>query len=149
MAAPRPRMSRSMWRRGPISRSSALGGSGNEDNDIVIGRIARADTDGSEQITKLVLSGFLAGAIFKVNGVQVGALAVDGLDIGKWVITDPAQIASLATNDLVMTPRANDFGSFTLTTVASVTDSAHVEHRSRQRFGGLHQHRVGECRQRQ
>ncbi|WP_246395257.1 cadherin-like domain-containing protein [Afipia massiliensis] len=94
------------------------------DSDIVIGRLSTGDTDGSEHVTKLVLSGFVAGTVFKLNGVQVGALAVSGPDSGKWVITDQATLDALATTDLTATLPADYVGSFNVTSVATITDSA-------------------------
>lgn len=99
-------------------------GTGDEDTGIVVGKLSTGDTDGSEQITKLVFSGFIAGTVFTINGVQAGALAVGGADNGKWVITDADQIASLASTNLVLQAPLNFNGPFTLTAVTSVTDSA-------------------------
>ncbi|WP_046826308.1 tandem-95 repeat protein [Afipia massiliensis] len=94
------------------------------DGDIVIGRLSTGDTDGSEHVTKLVLSGFVAGTVFKLNGVQVGALVLGGPDIGKWVITDQASLDALATTDLKASLPADYVGSFNVTSVATITDSA-------------------------
>lgn len=99
-------------------------GTGAEDTGIVVGKLSTGDTDGSEQITKLVLSGFVAGTVFTIGGVQAGALAVSGVDNGKWVITDPVQIASLASSNLVLQAPENYNGSFVITAVTSVTDTA-------------------------
>lgn len=99
-------------------------GTGAEDAGIVVGKLSTGDTDGSEQITKLVLSGFEPGTVFTINGTQAGALAVGGVDNGKWVITDAAQIASLASNNLILQAPQNFNGSFVITAVTSVTDTA-------------------------
>ncbi len=102
----------------------SFNGTGDEDTGIVVGKLSPGDTDGSEQITKLVFSGFVAGTVFTIGGVQAGALAVGGADNGKWVITDAAQIASLASTNLVLQAPLNFNGPFTLTAVTSVTDTA-------------------------
>lgn len=102
----------------------SFNGTGAEDTGIAVGKLTAGDTDGSEQITKLVLSGFEPGTIFTINGTQAGALAVGGADNGKWVITDLSQIASLASNNLVLQAPQNYNGSFVITAVTSVTDTA-------------------------
>jgi VCBS repeat-containing protein len=109
-----------------VAIAVTAGAGGLEDTDIVIGKVAPSDTDGSEHVTKLVLSGFAAGAIFKINGVQAGALdqAVGSSTFGKWVITDQAQLDSLKTTDLKMTPPHDYNGTFTLDSVATITDTA-------------------------
>ncbi|CAN5277520.1 hypothetical protein BH10PSE11_BH10PSE11_04100 [soil metagenome] len=91
------------------------------DGEIVIGKLSTGDTDGSEHVTKLVLSGFVAGTVFKLNGVQVGALDTTS---GKWVITDQAALDALATTNLTATLPADYVGSFNVTSEATVTDSA-------------------------
>ena len=78
---------------------------------------ALADLDGSETLA-LRLSGFPAGAVFSRGAAGTGA------DAGAWLITDPADIAALATAPLTMTPPANYNGSFTLSVTALVTDYA-------------------------
>ena len=73
------------------------------------------DTDGSETLT-IALSGYPAGATFSVGAFDAGS--------GKWLITDPAEIASLGTTQMTMTPPANWNGTFTLTVEAITTDTA-------------------------
>ncbi|MET3595343.1 VCBS repeat-containing protein, partial [Mesorhizobium shonense] len=76
---------------------------------------ALTDTDGSEKLV-LRLSGFPAGATFSVGALDPAT--------GDWVVSDPADIASLATTPLVMTPPSGWSGSFTLSVTAVVTDIA-------------------------
>lgn len=103
-----------------------VNGTGNEDTGVVVGKIALGDNDGSEHITKIVLSGFAAGSVFTAGNTQVGALDVDinSATYNKWVITDPAEIVSLSTNNLTVQTPLNYNGVFTLTAVSSVTDTA-------------------------
>jgi VCBS repeat-containing protein len=105
-----------------VTGSSA---SGNEDAAISLGTIdaAVADIDGSETIV-LKLSGFPAGATFRVDGEVVGALATSGPDNGKWIISDPSVIESLASSVLTITLPASFNGNFTLHVDAVVTDTA-------------------------
>ncbi len=79
--------------------------------------VALADTDGSETLV-IALSGFPAGATFSVGALDAGS--------GKWLITDPQDIAGLASVRLTMNPPANYSGSFDLTVEAIVTDSASI-----------------------
>ncbi len=79
------------------------------------------DTDGSEAISRVVLSGFPEGAEF-----SRGALDEDpnSPTFGDWVIDDPNEIGMLGSTALTMTPPANYYGSFTLAIEATVTDAA-------------------------
>ncbi len=88
---------------------------GDEDTSINLRAITSSldDTDGSESLS-LTLTGFPSGATFSV-GHAVG---------NTWVIDNPADIASLATTPLTMTPPANYNGSFTLNVTATATDTA-------------------------
>ena len=103
---------------GIVAENTTL--SGAEGGTITIGQIGFTfvDTDGSESVTRLVLSGFPAGATFSVGAAGTGG------EFGKWVISDADQIAGLRTGALSMTPPADYFGSFSLTVTATTTDSA-------------------------
>ena len=74
------------------------------------------DSDGSETITSIVLSGFPPGSDFSLG-------QADGT---SWVIDDANQIASLASAPLTMTPPADYNGSFSLSVTTSVTDTAEL-----------------------
>jgi ELWxxDGT repeat protein len=93
---------------------------GNEDTAVVLSplSIAVADTDGSEVITSVVLSGYPDGATFSLGAAGAGA------NLGKWVINDPAEIAAFNTNPPTMMPPLNYNGTFTLSVTAHVTDTA-------------------------
>jgi len=95
---------------------------GNEDSAVVLSPLSVAltgtDTDGSEAVTSLVLSGYPEGATFSVGTAGAGA------NLGKWVISDPAEIAAFNTTALTITPPLNYSGTFTLSVTAHVTDTA-------------------------
>ncbi|WP_152564209.1 beta strand repeat-containing protein [Neorhizobium vignae] len=98
----------------PVADAATISGSGlgNEDGTAAIGlNIALGDTDGSEKVTRVELTGFPAGATFN-QGTLVG---------GVWVIENAAGIN---TAGLTMTPPQNFAGSFTLSVAAKVLDSA-------------------------
>ena len=78
---------------------------------------AVSDTDGSET-QRLLISGYPDGATFAVGHAGSGA------DAGKWVIDNAAEIASLDSNPLQMTPPADYNGTFALSVVVEVTDHA-------------------------
>jgi T1SS-143 domain-containing protein len=108
-----------------FARSFSLGAAGAEDTAISLGNITAAVSDTSTSATaggvetlRLVLSGFPSGATFSVGH------AGNGADLGKWVIDDAAQIASLAGTQLTMTPPQDYNGHFTLSVSAVVTDTA-------------------------
>jgi VCBS repeat-containing protein len=94
-----------------------LPGIGEEDHTIILPKISASvtNTDGSETLV-LKLSGFPAGATFSVGAPGAGD------DAGKWIISKPSDIASLATTPLTMTAPANYNGNFTLHVDAVVTD---------------------------
>jgi large repetitive protein len=77
--------------------------------------VALVDTDGSETLDSLVLSGFPEGAVF--------SLGLPDLD-GNWVIEIPTEIEAAHEGFLSMTPPQNYSGSFTLTVAAKSTDTA-------------------------
>lgn len=93
------------------------GGGGLEDMPIVLPLIQASlvDTDGSETL-KLRLSGFPEGAIFSVGELDA--------DTGDWVISDAGEIATLASDALIMTPPADANGTFTITATAVAEDTA-------------------------
>lgn len=96
--------------------------SGNEDAAIALPAIdvSLVDTDGSEHLV-LVLDGYPAGAIFSKGGIDTDP---DSPTFGKWTITDPTDIARLATQPLVMTPPSDFNGKFTLDLTAAAVDVA-------------------------
>jgi T1SS-143 domain-containing protein len=74
--------------------------------------------DPTETLT-ITISGVPDGAKFEVNGTVVGAA---GMTAGTWVISDPAQVALLATSPLeFMSPTA---GTYTLSVDAHSVDHA-------------------------
>jgi hypothetical protein len=77
-------------------------------------------TGGLETLT-LTISGFPPGSVFLANGAQVGAF--DSVQ-NTWVISDPAQIATLATHPLSVETPKDYHGTFTLHVDAQVIDSA-------------------------
>jgi T1SS-143 domain-containing protein len=98
----------------PIADTATISGSGlgNEDTTAAMSlTIALGDTDGSEKVTRVELSGFPLGATF-----NQGALEGD-----VWVITNTAGVN---TAGLTMTPPANYAGNFNLSVSATVLDSA-------------------------
>ncbi|WP_105439700.1 DUF5801 repeats-in-toxin domain-containing protein [Neorhizobium sp. T25_13] len=98
----------------PIADTATISGSGlgNEDATAALSlTIALGDTDGSEKVTRVELSGFPLGATF-----NQGALEGD-----VWVITNTAGVN---TTGLTMTPPANYAGNFNLSVSATVLDSA-------------------------
>ena len=101
------------------ARLFSLPATGIEDRAVSLPAIATAltDTDGSETLV-LTLSGFPAGATFSVGEAGSGA------DAGKWIISDPFDVASLSTTPLTMTPPTDYNGSFALHVDAVVTDFA-------------------------
>ncbi|CDZ30880.1 DUF5801 repeats-in-toxin domain-containing protein [Neorhizobium galegae] len=98
----------------PVADAATISGSGlgNEDGTAAIGlNIALGDTDGSEKVTRVELTGFPAGATFN-QGALVG---------GVWVIENAAGVN---TSGLTMTPPANYAGNFAISVAATVLDSA-------------------------
>ncbi|MCQ1570726.1 Ig-like domain-containing protein [Neorhizobium galegae] len=98
----------------PVADAATISGSGlgNEDGTANVAiNIALGDTDGSEKVTRVELSGFPAGATFN-QGALVG---------GVWVIANPAGVN---TSGLTMTPPHDFAGSFNLGVAATVFDSA-------------------------
>ncbi|CDZ56241.1 T1SS-143 repeat domain-containing protein [Neorhizobium galegae] len=98
----------------PVADAATISGSGlgNEDGTANIAlNIALGDTDGSEKVTRVELSGFPAGATFN-QGALVG---------GVWVIENAAGVN---TAGLTMTPPQNFAGNVTLNVAATVLDSA-------------------------
>ncbi|MCO6187036.1 tandem-95 repeat protein, partial [Rhizobium sp. L1K21] len=90
------------------------GAGGTEDTDYPI-EIGVTLKDSSETVTGLVLSGFPAGATF----------ALGHADGATWVIDDAGDVASILTSGAItMTPPANYSGTFSLTTVITVSDTA-------------------------
>jgi len=107
------------------ARPFTIGAVGAEDTAISLANVTVAVTDTSTSATaggletlRLVLSGFPAGATFSAGHAGTAA------DLGKWVIDDAAQIASLATTQLAMTPPQDYNGHFILSVSAVVTDTA-------------------------
>jgi VCBS repeat-containing protein len=98
----------------PIADTATISGSGlgNEDATAALSlNIALGDTDGSEKVTRVELSGFPAGATFNQGALEGGV----------WVITNTAGVN---TSGLTMTPPANYAGNFNLSVSATVLDSA-------------------------
>ncbi|CDZ34087.1 Hypothetical protein NGAL_HAMBI1145_21660 [Neorhizobium galegae bv. officinalis] len=98
----------------PVADAATISGSGlgNEDGTANVAiNIALGDTDGSEKVTRVELSGFPAGATFN-QGALVG---------GVWVIENAAGVN---TSGLTMTPPQNFAGNVTLNVAAKVLDSA-------------------------
>ncbi|MCJ9669507.1 DUF5801 repeats-in-toxin domain-containing protein, partial [Neorhizobium sp. SHOUNA12B] len=98
----------------PIADAATISGSGSgsEDGAAAIGlNIALGDTDHSEKVTRVELSGFPDGATFNQGSLQGGV----------WVIENAAGVV---TTGLTMTPPANYNGNFTLNVAATVLDSA-------------------------
>ncbi|MDR6821138.1 T1SS-143 domain-containing protein, partial [Neorhizobium sp. 2083] len=98
----------------PIADTATISGSGSgsEDAAALIGlNIAVGDTDGSEKVTKIELSGFPAGATFSQGSLVNGV----------WVIENAAGVN---TNGLTMTPPHDFAGNFNLGVSATVVDSA-------------------------
>ena len=75
--------------------------------------VALADSDGSESLVSVVLSGYPAGATFSL-GHQVGA---------TWVFDQAADIAALNAGTVTMTPPADYNGAFDLTVTATSSES--------------------------
>lgn len=92
---------------------------GAEDAVVTLPKItsARIDADGSETLA-LKLSGFPVGATFSKGAAGTGA------DAGLWVISSAADITSLSSTPLTMTPPANYNGSFVLHIDAVTVDTA-------------------------
>lgn len=93
--------------------------SGVEDSPVSLGTFAvqvLGDTDGSETITAIRLTTYPDGTTFSVGVADVVP--------GVWIISDPADIASLALTPLVLTPPPDYFGTFQLRMFAEVTDTA-------------------------
>ncbi|KAB1088260.1 tandem-95 repeat protein [Neorhizobium galegae] len=98
----------------PIADAATISGSGSgsEDGAAAIGlNIALGDTDGSEKVTRVELSGFPEGATFNHGALEGGV----------WVITN---VAGVNTAGLTMTPPHDFAGNFTLNVAATVLDSA-------------------------
>ncbi len=98
----------------PIADTATISGSGlgNEDATAALSlNIALGDTDGSEKVTRVELSGFPLGATFNQGALEGGV----------WVITNTAGVN---TTGLTMTPPANYAGNFNLSVSATVLDSA-------------------------
>ncbi|CDZ70039.1 Hypothetical protein NGAL_HAMBI2610_16400 [Neorhizobium galegae bv. orientalis] len=98
----------------PIADTATISGSGlgNEDATAALSlNIAVSDTDGSEKVTRVELSGFPAGATFNQGALEGGV----------WVISNAAGVN---TSGLTMTPPANYAGNFALSVAATVLDSA-------------------------
>ncbi|UIK04593.1 DUF5801 repeats-in-toxin domain-containing protein [Neorhizobium galegae] len=98
----------------PVADAATISGSGlgNEDGIAAVTlNIGLGDTDGSEKVTRVELSGFPTGAIFS-QGAQVG---------GVWVIENAAGVN---TSGLTMTPPHDFAGNVTLNVAAKVLDSA-------------------------
>ncbi|WP_441276863.1 T1SS-143 repeat domain-containing protein [Tardiphaga sp. 172_B4_N1_3] len=76
--------------------------------------ITFTDTDGSEHVSQVVLSGLKVGTTFNIGHV-------DAQDATKWVIDSPtaAQLAAL-----MMTPAMDYNGTFTMTATVTVHDDA-------------------------
>ncbi|WP_105431449.1 DUF5801 repeats-in-toxin domain-containing protein [Neorhizobium sp. T6_25] len=107
----------------PIADAATISGSGSgsEDAAAAIGlNIALGDTDGSEKVTKIELSGFPNGATFNQGSLVNGV----------WVIEDAAGVN---TSDLTMTAPHDFAGNFNLGVTATVVDSATLT-------DGLHTH---------
>ena len=98
-------------------RLFSVPGIGEEDTAIGLPAITAGVTDPSETLV-LKLFGYPAGATFSKGAAGVGA------DAGKWIISSPADIASLAATPLTMMPPPDFHGTFTLSVEAQVTDSA-------------------------
>ncbi len=98
----------------PVADAATISGSGSGSEDATAAlslNIAVGDTDGSEKVTKIELSGFPAGATF-----SQGALVN-----GVWVIENAAGVN---TAGLTMTPPHDFAGNFSLNVAATVLDSA-------------------------
>ncbi|MEN3147477.1 DUF5801 repeats-in-toxin domain-containing protein [Neorhizobium sp. IRAMC:178] len=98
----------------PIADTTTISGSGlgSEDATAALSlTIALGDTDGSEKVTRVELSGFPAGATFNQGALEGGV----------WVISSAAGVN---TSGLTMTPPANYAGNFNLSVSATVLDSA-------------------------
>lgn len=98
----------------PVADTATISGSGLGAEDAAANialNIALGDTDGSEKVTRVELSGFPAGATFS-QGALEGAV---------WVITDAAGVN---TSGLTMTPPHDFAGNFDLNVAATVLDSA-------------------------
>ncbi len=95
---------------------------GLEDGTVALTGFAEkvSDTDGSETMV-LKISGFPAGAVFSKGALVTN---VNDPDFGKWVISNPADIASLATTPLTVKPPVDYNGSFTLHVDSVVTAAA-------------------------
>lgn len=82
---------------------------GNEDSPIALDiSTAVVDTDGSEEITSIIISGVPAGATLN-NGTDLGG--------GQWQLT-PGDLVGLT-----ITPPANDADDFVLTVTTTVTET--------------------------
>ncbi|CDN49613.1 DUF5801 repeats-in-toxin domain-containing protein [Neorhizobium galegae] len=98
----------------PVADAATISGSGSGSEDATAAlslNIAVGDTDGSEKVTRVELSGFPAGATFNQGSLE-GAV---------WVVTNAAGVN---TSGLTMTPPTNYAGDFTLNVKATVIDSA-------------------------
>lgn len=108
---------------GPMVVFGAGGPIGGDEDTLITLPVINAsltDIDGSEALT-IALSGYPAGATFSVGELDVLS---GSPTFGKWIVTDPAEIASLGTTQMTMTPPANWNGTFTLTIEAITTDTA-------------------------
>ncbi|WP_105419992.1 DUF5801 repeats-in-toxin domain-containing protein [Neorhizobium sp. T25_27] len=98
----------------PIADAATISGSGSgsEGAAVAIGlNIALGDTDGSEKVTKIELSGFPDGATFNQGSLVNGVLVIENA-------------AGVNTSGLTMTAPHDFAGNFNLSVSATVLDSA-------------------------